>query len=541
MKKAGIFLILGMVAAVCYPAEMTRKLPFLQGAVGLISKDGLSRVLLPVFCGLSALLFTLLFVAEYSRKKTPDILYLASALVAMAAAMITRAVIDAGASFTLWDKAYPVLILSTGGFLVLYGLESLGRLAAKFLIPLVFPMTAAAAAEIVFDFPRAVLMAEVALCAAMALSFGCLAVAFLKARSSRAANKLSLDAILFALLALAQAYLAFSKLVFPDGIPIDALPAAILVLAGVGYIFMDLRLIPETGAIVGGGSVQGREPATGGYDDHHLAERMREGKGLIEKRNAEIMKLAVKLLESAQKQAFTVGQLVTSVEKGGSAESRVVLKEKDILGRTVRVDGLITNFNSQINETLEEMEEFYRRSNVIRKSVNQIIGIAEKTHMLSLNASIEASKAGEAGMGFSAVAKEIRKLADLTRTVSDNVTAVIKDTNKGVEKGVVRIKGLGAGFSEIVNASEEIRTMIADNSKALNEMTLAHGEIRDGLAGVDHLIRSILEVSHDLRLMTDRLAASFSRMEGTGGRESSDGESLPEKPPAEEDTVLFQS
>ncbi len=535
MKKAEIFIILGMVAAVCYPAEMTRELPFLQGAVGLISQDGLSRVLLPVFCGLSSLIFALLFVAEYSRKRNPETLYIASALVLAAAAAITRAVIDTGASFTLWDKAYPVLILSTGGFLVLYGLESIDRLTAKFLIPLVFPMTAAAAAEIIFDFPRAVHMAEGALCAAMALSFGCLAVASLKARTARATNRLSLDAILFTLLALAEAYLAFSKLVFPGGIPIDALPAVILVLAGLGFIFMDLRVIPEAGAVAGGTSV----PDDNG--DRELAERMREGKGLIEKRNAEIIKLAVKLLESAQKQAFTVGQLVTSVEKGGSAESRVVLKEKDILGRTVRVDGLITNFNSQINETLEEMEEFYRRSNVIRKSVNQIIGIAEKTHMLSLNASIEASKAGEAGMGFSAVAKEIRKLADLTRTVSDNVTAVIKDTNKGVEKGVVRIKGLGAGFSEIVNASEEIRTMIADNSKALNEMTLAHGEIRDGLAGVDHLIRSILEVSHDLRLMTDRLAASFSRMEGTGGRESSDGGPLPEKPPAAEETVPFQS
>jgi hypothetical protein len=58
--------------------------------------------------------------------------------------------------------------------------------------------------------------------------------------------------------------------------------------------------------------------------------------------------------------------------------------------------------------------------------------------------------------------------------------------------------------------SEEIRTMIAQNSRALEDVTRAHKEIQDGLAGVDVLIRSILEVSHDLRLMTDRLAAAFS-------------------------------
>ena len=58
--------------------------------------------------------------------------------------------------------------------------------------------------------------------------------------------------------------------------------------------------------------------------------------------------------------------------------------------------------------------------------------------------------------------------------------------------------------------SEEIRTMIADNSRALEDVSRAHTDIQDGLAGVDTLIRSILEVSHDMRQMTDRLAAAFS-------------------------------
>ena len=244
--------------------------------------------------------------------------------------------------------------------------------------------------------------------------------------------------------------------------------------------------------------------------DWEMIERIREGKELLEKRNIDIMKLSGKLLESAQKQSFTIGGLIVSLAEAGTGESRVVAKEKDILGYTEQVDGLITSFNAQIQETLTEMEALYQRSIVIRKAVSQIIGIAEKTHMLSLNASIEAAKAGAAGKGFSVVAQEIRKLADLTRTVSDQVSATIRDTNRGVEKGVLRIKGLGTGFSEIVKRSEEIRTMISENSRALEDVSRAHSRIQDGLAGVDSLIRSILEVSHDMREMTDRLAAAFS-------------------------------
>jgi methyl-accepting chemotaxis protein len=241
-----------------------------------------------------------------------------------------------------------------------------------------------------------------------------------------------------------------------------------------------------------------------------MIERIREGKELLEKRNIDIMKLSGRLLESAQKQALTLGQLIGSLDEAGTGETRVMAKERDILGYTEEVDTLITKFNVQIQDTLAEMEALYQRSIVIRKAVSQIIGIAEKTHMLSLNASIEAAKAGPAGKGFSVVAQEIRKLADLTRTVSDNVSAVIKDTNRGVEKGVGRIKGLGSGFSEIMKSSEEIRSMVADNSQALEDVSRAHRDIRDGLAGVDTLIRSILEVSRGMRQMTDRLASAFS-------------------------------
>jgi hypothetical protein len=268
--------------------------------------------------------------------------------------------------------------------------------------------------------------------------------------------------------------------------------------------------------------------------DWEMIERIREGKELLEKRNIDIMKLSGKLLESAQKQSFTIGSLIVSLGEAGTGESRVVAKEKDILGYTEQVDKLITSFNAQIQETLEEMEALHQRSIVIRKAVSQITGIAEKTHMLSLNASIEAAKAGAAGKGFSVVAQEIRKLADLTRTVSDSVSATIRDTNRGIEKGVGRIKGLGTGFSEIVTRSEEIRRMIAQNSQALEDVNRAHTSIQDGIAGVDTLIRSILEVSHDMREMTDRLAAAFSWFGETLKLKEEAAGALPSHPPAGE-------
>jgi uncharacterized phage infection (PIP) family protein YhgE len=178
------------------------------------------------------------------------------------------------------------------------------------------------------------------------------------------------------------------------------------------------------------------------------------------------------------------------------------------------------------------LEELREKSITITKAVSQIIGIADKTNMLSLNASIEASKAGEAGRGFAVVAQQIRKLADVTRTVSDQVNTLMRESNQAVATNVQMAQGMVQGYREIMEQSERIRQMIEANAEAMEEVTKSHKEIQDGVAGVDRTIRTILEVSRDLREMTNNLAKTFSWFDEvlkTGGLEAeAQTPSLPE-------------
>jgi hypothetical protein len=238
--------------------------------------------------------------------------------------------------------------------------------------------------------------------------------------------------------------------------------------------------------------------------------KVQQGKDRLEKRSLESMNLAVRLIESAQKQALTFGQIMSSIEGAGLAEENVVGKEKEILNYTVEVDSRITDFSLQLQNTLREMEAIQQKSITIKRSVSQIIGIADKTNMLSLNASIEASKAGAAGKGFAVVATEIRKLADLTRTVSDQVNAVLMEAGQGVEKGARMVKTLESGFSEIMRESEHIRAMIEQNFRALEEVNRAHRDVKDGVAALDRTIKTVIEVSRDLRRLTDQVLTAFS-------------------------------
>lgn len=227
-------------------------------------------------------------------------------------------------------------------------------------------------------------------------------------------------------------------------------------------------------------------------EDWELIMRLKSGQERLQRRNLDSMQLSSRLMESSQKQALTMGQIMKAIEGATAAGREVAEKEKEILRRTQEVDARIIDFNLQIRKALDELEELQDKSRTITRAVEQIIGIAEKTNMLALNASIEASKAGEAGRGFSALAAQTRKLADVTRTVSDRINRLMEESNQAISKDVDTVQTLERGFKDIMRQSEDMRTMIEQNAVAFEDVSQANLDIKDGVAGVDRTIRTIL-------------------------------------------------
>jgi len=89
------------------------------------------------------------------------------------------------------------------------------------------------------------------------------------------------------------------------------------------------------------------------------------------------------------------------------------------------------------------------------KAVSVIQDIARQTNLLSLNAAIEAAKAGSMGKGFAVVAEEVRKLADRSRGAAGEIEQLIQRTQEAVEAGV-------HGVDTTLQSLEDIRARIAD-------------------------------------------------------------------------------
>jgi ABC-type transport system substrate-binding protein/methyl-accepting chemotaxis protein len=120
-----------------------------------------------------------------------------------------------------------------------------------------------------------------------------------------------------------------------------------------------------------------------------------------------------------------------------------------------------------VQDTVENMKgtilELAEKSNKIKGILDTIKGIAKTTHLLSLNANIEAARAGDAGRGFAVVAGEVKKLAENSSKSADEIDHIITEITKVTEDTL----------NIIIEGTEKVlvSTSIAENAgKSINDM-----------------------------------------------------------------------
>lgn len=116
-----------------------------------------------------------------------------------------------------------------------------------------------------------------------------------------------------------------------------------------------------------------------------------------------------------------------------------------------------------ISSKLKVMDE---KANNINTVVTAITKVADQTNLLSLNAAIEAEKAGEYGAGFAVVAREIRRLADQSAVATLEIEQMVKEMQSSVSGGVIEVDKFRGEVKQYVdevgNVSEQIASFITE-------------------------------------------------------------------------------
>jgi methyl-accepting chemotaxis protein WspA len=181
-----------------------------------------------------------------------------------------------------------------------------------------------------------------------------------------------------------------------------------------------------------------------------------------------------------------------------AAESRADLAGMDLTMRN------LAERTSSFGSKLATISE---RAATINLAVTTITKVADQTNLLSINAAIEAEKAGEYGLGFLVVAREIRRLADQTAVASLDIERMVKEMQYAVSAGVMEMdkfsEQVRAGVSEIGAVSSKLGEII----EAVEGISGRFGQVTEGM-------RAQSQGAEQIREAMVRLADGASR---TGG------------------------
>jgi twitching motility protein PilJ len=223
--------------------------------------------------------------------------------------------------------------------------------------------------------------------------------------------------------------------------------------------------------------------------------------------------------ESAGGMASSVAEVSGNAERAADVARHsveVAHKGGDAVRRTI--DGMNT-IRETIQETSKRIKRLGESSQEIGNIVELINDIAEQTNILALNASIQASMAGEAGRGFAVVADEVQRLAERAANATKQIEVLVRtiqtDTNEAVVSmersttdvvgGALLAENAGAALEEIEQVSNQIASLVQNISASSRQQTT-------GAQSIARNMQVLKEISVQTAESTNATSAAIAKL-----------------------------
>ncbi|MGK5090966.1 methyl-accepting chemotaxis protein [Deltaproteobacteria bacterium TL4] len=224
------------------------------------------------------------------------------------------------------------------------------------------------------------------------------------------------------------------------------------------------------------------------------------------------------LSEMAVTQAAAIEETSSAVREiqSGVAMTAKYAQDADTLGQ--EADDESKEGVKAVKQMQESMQSIHDGTFQITNFVSSISEIANQTNLLSLNAAIEAAKAGEQGKGFAVVADEVRRLAENSAKVTSEIQEIIQDTGQRVGKGQEavtmvhqRLQAISEKIAETAVLVTHITTATAEQTSALNEISHSMDELAETSSRVEASAEKI-DVEIKGQVQVSRKNSEFSHL-----------------------------
>lgn len=199
-----------------------------------------------------------------------------------------------------------------------------------------------------------------------------------------------------------------------------------------------------------------------------------------------ILSASETLNKNARGSAFEVSRTLDIARESGES-LRLLKKNYDALtAASENVAGKLAVINGNVDK--------------ITGVVTAINEVSRQTNLLSLNASIEAEKAGEFGLGFAVVARQIRRLADKTSAASSNIESVVRQMQSSVNSGVMEMDRFAAKMRQSSAIIIETADMLA---RTVSDIEAIGPQFEDIAAGIGELSENARKISATMLELSD--------------------------------------
>ncbi|SFP82255.1 twitching motility protein PilJ [Nitrosomonas cryotolerans] len=250
---------------------------------------------------------------------------------------------------------------------------------------------------------------------------------------------------------------------------------------------------------------------------HTLVEEVNKASSQVATASSQAQHVSSKLLTAAQQQSLKIEETTiavlgmaesisevseTATESAKVAKQSLATAEKGTLAVRESIAGM-KEIRTHIQDTSKRIKRLGESSQEIGEMVALISNITEQTNVLALNAAIQAASAGEAGRGFTVIAREVQRLAErsaaATKQISSLVKTIQEDTRDtvaamerstlGVAKGAKRSDSAGQALEEIEEVSKRLAQLVSTIFDTTHAQAQAANKVVENMEDILHITR----------------------------------------------------
>ena len=238
------------------------------------------------------------------------------------------------------------------------------------------------------------------------------------------------------------------------------------------------------------------------------------------------------IMATATQISATTRELASTMHEVADVAEKTTDSANDGQEALVNMENTMMQMNNATASITSKLAVLSEKAANINTVVTTITKVADQTNLLSLNAAIEAEKAGEYGLGFAVVATEIRRLADQTAVATWDIEQMVKEMQSAVSAGVM---GMDKFSEEVTRGVDEVRDIggklahiieqvqtLTPRFEAVNEgmQSQSHGaqQISDGMVQLNDSTQQTVDSLRQSNISIDSLKGAASTLQESASK-----------------------